>query len=265
MRGIEHTVRRRPGWHRRKPCHRPSLARARSAGSNRASAPPAPGACRHGSDVCSPVASRTQSTGRRAADRHPGRAAPRHRDRGTRPGARPAHPGRDLPAGEAPSARQHPVGDDGAASRAGSGDDGADTPKPAPGHPGAERRDRPPWHTTARHCDHPYGNLPVLGVRRHSETACYEAIVKTSWVKRKLAVSRPMNSDALLKSSECDGGNALQWHAASVSLPQPAPGIMTVSIWHAPLRCNTADSDRTGHRPDRNRHSAPRFAVVLNR
>lgn len=59
----------------------------------------------------------------------------------------------------------------------------------------------------------------MLGVRRHGETACYEAIVKTSWVKRKLAVSRPMNSDALLKSSECDGGNALQWHAASVSLP----------------------------------------------
>ena len=50
----------------------------------------------------------------------------------------------------------------------------------------------------------------MLGVRRHGETACYEAIVKTSWVKRKLAVSRPMNSDALLKSSECDGGNALQ-------------------------------------------------------
>jgi len=74
-----------------------------------------------------------------------------------------------------------------------------------------------------------------------------------------------MNSDALLKSSECYGGNALQWHAASVSLPQPAPGIMTVSIWHAPLRCNTADSDRTGHRPDRNRHNAPRFAVAFNR
>ena len=105
----------------------------------------------------------------------------------------------------------------------------------------------------------------MLGVRRHGETACYEAIVKTSWVKRKLAVSRPMNSDALLKSSECDGGNALQWHAASVSLPQLAPGIMTVSIRYAPLRCNTADSDRTGHRSDRNRHSAPRLAVALNR
>ncbi|KGA42466.1 hypothetical protein KU75_07070 [Pectobacterium odoriferum] len=105
----------------------------------------------------------------------------------------------------------------------------------------------------------------MLGMRRHGETACYEAIVKTSWVKRKLAVSRPMNSDALLKSSECDGGNALQWHAASVSLPQPALGIMTVSIRHAPLRCNTADSDRTGHRPDRNRHSAPCFAATLNR
>src|SRR3546814_3540190 len=80
-----------------------------------------------------------------------------------------------------PNARRHPVGDDGAASRADSLDDGAGTPMPAPGHPGAERRDRPPWHTTVRHCDQPYGNLPVLGVRRHGETACYEAIVKTSW------------------------------------------------------------------------------------
>ncbi|ELI8479549.1 TPA: hypothetical protein ACLH5A_001220 [Yersinia enterocolitica] len=102
-------------------------------------------------------------------------------------------------------------------------------------------------------------------MRRHGETACYEAIVKTSWVKRKLAVSRPMNSDALLKSSECDGGNALQWRAASVSLPQPAPGIMTVSIRHAPLwstlPIQTARvTDQT--EIDTVRH---RFAVALNR
>ncbi|UBQ07818.1 hypothetical protein [Zymomonas mobilis] len=98
-------------------------------------------------------------------------------------------------------------------------------------------------------------------MRRHGETACYEAIVKTSWVRRKLAVSRPMNSDALLKSSECDGGNALQWHAASVSLPQPAPGIMTVSIRHAPLPIQTERvTDQT--EIDTVRH---RFAVALNR
>ena len=83
-----------------------------------------------------------------------------------------------------------------------------------------------------------------------------KAIVKMSWVKRKLAVSRPLNSDALLKSSECDGGNT-QWHAASVQLArQPAPGIMTVSIPRTPLYGATLRSDRTGHRPDRNRHSA---------
>src|SRR3546814_2180990 len=92
-----------------------------------------------------------------------------------------------------------------------------------------DRRDRPPWHTTVRHCDQPYGNLPVLGVRRHGETACYEAIVKTSWVKRKLAVSRPMNSDALLKSSECDGGNALQWHARSEEHTSELQSLMRIS------------------------------------
>src|SRR3546814_1118115 len=47
-----------------------------------------------------------------------------------------------------PNARRHPVGDDGAASRADSLDDGAGTPMPAPGHPGAERRDRSEEHTS---------------------------------------------------------------------------------------------------------------------
>ncbi len=79
----------------------------------------------------------------------------------------------------------------------------------------------------------------------------------------KLLASRPIGSDALLVSSECDGDNAPKWHAASASLPKAAPGIMTVSIRHALVECKIAHRDRNGLGPDPNRHNALPLAVVV--
>jgi len=55
-----------------------------------------------------------------------------------------------------------------------------------------------------------------------------------------MGLSRPIGSDALRVSSECDGDNAPKWHAASASLPKAAPGIMTVSIRYALFGCKVA-------------------------
>ncbi|QDR18193.1 hypothetical protein FOY95_08565 [Pseudomonas aeruginosa] len=62
----------------------------------------------------------------------------------------------------------------------------------------------------------------------------------------QLLVSRRIRSSALLKSSECDGYAACKWRAASDTVPQAAPKIMTVCIRLAPLGCINADPDRTG-------------------
>ena len=95
-----------------------------------------------------------------------GSSAPRHHDRGTRPGARRAHPERDLPASAGPKPAPRPASDDGAASRGGSRVS-AQVFLPARGRSGVGRRDRPLSDTSVRRCDQSWRDLPVLGVRRH--------------------------------------------------------------------------------------------------
>lgn len=89
-----------------------------------------------------------------AVDRRRRRDAPRPHGRGTRPDARHAHPGLDLPAGAGPRAAplDAPLAicDDGAASRAGNRDSCAGIPKPEQEHRGATRRGTRPSDTKAR-------------------------------------------------------------------------------------------------------------------
>ncbi len=159
---------RRRGWRRGRPCRLPGPARARAAGSSRANATPAPGACRRGSVACGQGRARTQRHGLRVAGHRPGKPARRHRDRETRPDARRAHPGLGLPAGAGPTPAPCPAGGGGAASRGGSRDFGAGIPTPAQGRQGAERRDRPLSDTSVRRCDQSWRNLPLFGMRRHA-------------------------------------------------------------------------------------------------
>ena len=118
--GSVRKARHRHGWRRDRPCRLPGQARVRAAGSSRASATPAPDACHHGSVACGQARARTRRHRLRVAGRHREAAAPRHHDRGTRPGARRAHPERDLPASAGPKPAPRPASDDGAASRGGS-------------------------------------------------------------------------------------------------------------------------------------------------
>ena len=165
--GSVRKARHRHGWRRDRPCRLPGQARVRAAGSSRASATPAPDACHHGSVACGQARARTRRHRLRVAGRHREAAAPRHHDRGTRPGARRAHPERDLPASAGPKPAPRPASDDGAASRGGSRGFGASIPKPARGRSGVGRRDRPLSDTSVRRCDQSWRDLPVLGVRRH--------------------------------------------------------------------------------------------------
>ncbi|KAG0772122.1 hypothetical protein G6F22_015968 [Rhizopus arrhizus] len=148
-------MRRRREWHRRKPCRRPSRERSPAAGSSPASVSAAPGAYRRGSGASGRGGARMRRPPRRAAGRRPGRAAPPHRDRGTRPDARRAHPGRDLPAGAIPSARRPLAGAAGAASRGGSRGGGAGIPRPARGRRGAACRDTRRSDTSVRRSGQP--------------------------------------------------------------------------------------------------------------
>jgi len=64
-----------------------------------------------------------------------------------------------------------------------------------------------------------------------------ESSSKRHEVFNKLALSNPMDSEALQWTSECDGcatGNGAQ-HPTTV--PQGLPGIVTVWVALAPLRC----------------------------
>jgi hypothetical protein len=69
---------------------------------------------------------------------------------------------------------------------------------------------------------------PANRTRRHGRTTRYIAIVRTSWVKRCWGVKTDwLRCVAVFVSMR--GGSARRG-AVQASLPQPAPGIMTIWI-----------------------------------